>query len=298
MDKRSAALTEACALVGLDPDGAQAIYSRANTVYRLTGPSAVVRLRYAAGSAEWLARLTASVQVTAWLNSMGFPAVSPLDVEQPVTVQGYIATFWHYVPEVRRPWDDIEVLARLIRELHGLPAPPVQLPKTNPLGSVREDMGRCVWLTDTQRSWLGSRCEELARQYGATSFALGCGLLHGDAYTDNLIHTDDRVVLADWDSVSYGPREQDVVPTRMRYRFGEPPSRWEKLCRAYGVAPEGLIGLPVLLQMRELRALSPYIRSQQSAAQAEVSRRIADLMSGTQNRPWTAARSLSPDNSG
>jgi aminoglycoside phosphotransferase (APT) family kinase protein len=150
---------------------------------------------------------------------------------------------------------------------------------------------------NTQRSWLASRCEELARQYGATSFAVGCGLLHGDAYTDNLIHTDDRVVLADWDSVSYGPREQDIVPTRMRYRFGEPPSRWETFCRAYGVAPEGLDGLPVLLQMRELRSLSPYIRSQHSAAQAEVSRRIADLMSGTQNRPWTAARSLSPDNS-
>jgi hypothetical protein len=47
--------------------------------------------------------------------------------------------------------------------------------------------------------------------------------------------------------------------------------------------------------MRELRSLTPYIRSQHSAGQAEAGRRIADLTSGTQNRPWTALN-LSHDN--
>jgi aminoglycoside phosphotransferase (APT) family kinase protein len=291
MDARSAAaqaLGEACAQVGLEARGAEVLYMRSNAVYRLADPSVVVRLRYTARSAERLAQLTASVQVTAWLNSIGFPAVNPLDVRQPIPTREYIATFWHYVPEVKRNSDDIVVLADLVRDLHNLPPSHVPLPATNPLGSLREDISRCTWLTDTQRSWLASRCGELEGEYRETSWTLGYGLLHGDAYTDNLIHTRDGAVLADWDSVSYGPREQDVVPTRLRFRFGEPHSRWERFCQVYGVDPQALSGLPVLLQMRELRTLTPYLRSDHSVSRDEVGRRISDLMSGTQERPWTA----------
>jgi len=282
-----AALAAACTQVGLDAAGARVIYARSNTVFRLAHDPVVARLRYAPGSTEWMARLTASVQVTAWLRTRQFPAVRPLDVSQPVATGGYLVTFWDYVPEVGAPWNDIDSLARLLRQLHDQPRPPVELPVTNPLGSVREDMDRCRWLTQSQRSWLASRCDNLEHQYGRTSWRLGRGLLHGDAYTDNLIHTHDGAVLADWDSVSYGPREQDLVATRMRYRFGDPPSRWDQFCEAYGLDP-ALPGLPVLQQMRELRALAAYLRSPSPAAQAEVSRRITDLTSGTQQRPWTA----------
>jgi aminoglycoside phosphotransferase (APT) family kinase protein len=298
MDPRPSAhraLAEACAKVSLNADGAQVIYARANAVYRLASTPTVVRLRYAPDSVERLGRLTASVQVTAWLKTMRFPAVKPLDIDQPVTAQGYIATFWHYVHELERPADDITVLARLVRQLHALPLVPVQLPPTNPLGSLREDIGHCAWLADAQRSWLVSRCDELERQYGETSWTLGRGLLHGDAYTDNLIHTRNGTVLADWDAVSYGPREQDIVPTQLRCRFGEPPSRWKRFCEAYGVDPNELPGLPVLLHMRELRTLTPYLRSSSPHAQAEVGRRIDDLASGTQSRPWTALNLAAED---
>jgi len=291
MESRSApdaAVAEACARVGLDGQGARVIYSRSNVVYRLGSQPIAVRLRYAPGSAEWLTRLTASVQVTEWLNMRGFPAVRPVDVRQPVTAHGYIVTFWDYMHEAETPWDDIDALAGLLRQLHAQPQPPVHLPDTNPLGSLRADVDRCAWLTGSQRSWLLARCDALERSYGEATWTLGFGLLHGDAYTDNLIHTSDGAVLADWDSVSYGPREQDLVPTKMRCRFGEPASRWDRFCEAYGIDPGELEGLSVLQQMRELRALSPYVRSEHPDAQAEVSRRIDDLMSGNQERPWTA----------
>jgi hypothetical protein len=282
------ALAEACAKVGLNAQGARVIYARANVVYRLAALPAVARLRYAPGSADWLARLTASVQVTAWLSTTGFPTVRPLDVSQPVTAHGYIVTFWHYVPAIEPQRSGIVTLARLLRELHQRPLPPVDLPVTNPLGSLREDLGRCAWMTGSKRDWLVSQCGELERQYGQMSWTLGYGLIHGDAYTDNLINTSDGGVLADWDSVSCGPREQDLVPTRMRYRFGQPAGEWDQFCNAYGIDPAELRGLPVLQRMRELRALAAYIRSGAPAAQAEVDRRIADLMSGEQDRPWTA----------
>jgi hypothetical protein len=208
MDARppaSQALAEACAKAGLDADGAHVIGELANSVYRLPDPPVVVRLRYAPDSPDRLARLTASVQVTAWLNTVGFPSVIPFDVQQPVTAHGYIATFWRYVRPVAGPFDDIAVLAHLLRQLHRLPAPPVQLQEINPLGSLRDDVSRCAWLTQSQRAWLLAQRDTLERQYAEASWTLGHGLVHGDAYTGNLIRTRNGAVLADWDSVGRGP---------------------------------------------------------------------------------------------
>ena len=111
-------------------------------------------------------------------------------------------------------------------------------------------------------------------------------MIHGDAYADNLIHTPDGAVLADWDSVSYGPREQDIVPASIRHRFGRPLSEWHQFCAAYGVDPDDLPGLAVLRQMRELRTLVPYIRSTgKPAAQAEVTAASRTLCRGRKANP-------------
>jgi hypothetical protein len=283
------ALAAACTGVGLDGSGAQVLYDRANTVYKLARHPVVARLRYAPGLSAWLDRLSVSVQVTAWLNRLGFPAVQPLDVEQPVTAHGYIVTFWHYLEATEPSWEDVGSLGRLLRRLHTLPPPPVRLPPASPLGSLREDTAKCAWLTSAQRSWVLRRAAELDHQYADATWTLDYGMIHGDAYSENLIHAKDQVVLSDWDSVSYGPREQDIVPVSIRHRFGRPEAEWAQFCAAYGVDPGDLPGLAVLRQMRELRTLAPYIRSTgQPQAQAQVTHRIADLMSGTQREPWQA----------
>lgn len=293
MDPRVApaeAFADACAAVGLDSAGAEVLYDRANTVYKLARLPVVVRLRYTRGDAVWTQRLGVSVRATAWLREMGFACVWPLDdVQQPVAADGYLATFWHHVPAVRQPWEDVQTLGRLLRELHGLGMPSIELPQASPLSSLREETERCTWLPDTQRSWVLGRYQELSRHYADTTWVLGQGLIHGDAWAENLIHGRDRVVLADWDSVSYGPREQDIVPTLIRHRFGRPAAEWEQFCQAYGVDPGELPGLSVLKEMRELRTLVPYLRSTGlPQVKAEVTRRIGDLMDGTQSEPWHA----------
>jgi aminoglycoside phosphotransferase (APT) family kinase protein len=116
------------------------------------------------------------------------PLSSTLDVPQPVPAHGYLVTFWHYIPSDKPGRRDIEALARLLRQLHALPPPPVRLPDTAPLGPVRADAAACQWLTDSQRGWLTARCDELEGQYAGAESALGCGLVHGDAHAGNLIH--------------------------------------------------------------------------------------------------------------
>lgn len=283
------ALRTACRLVGLESVGATVLYDRSNTVYKLSGQSVVVRLRYAPASAAWMDRLRVSVEITEWLNALGFPAVRPLAMAQPVAAEGYLVTFWHYVEPSGPPREDAEVLGKLVRRLHLVEAPPVELPAAKPLSSLHEDVARCQWLDEARRSWVLDRSEELSRRYETTVWTLGTGLVHGDAWADNLIWTRDGAVLADWDSVSRGPRELDIVPALIRRRFGRPASEWDRFCAAYGVEPGNLPVLDVLQEMRELRTLVPYLRSTgKPAVQAEVRRRIDDLIDGTQREPWTA----------
>jgi hypothetical protein len=283
------ALAAACQITGLESDGASVLYDRSNTVFKLARQPVVVRVRYAPGSDVWLDRLSVSVKVTAWLCALGFPAVRPLDVTQPVVAEGYVVTFWHYIAANEPTSEDVEAMGRLVRRLHSVGTPPVELPPAKPLSSLHEDAARCGWLPDTQRRWVLDRAEALSRQYDATPWTLGYGLIHGDAWADNLIPTREGAVLADWDSVSYGPRELDIVPSLIRRRFGRPAQEWRQFCAAYGVDPYELPQLDLLQEMRELRTLVPYLRSRDSLpARAEVGRRINDLITGTQLEPWRA----------
>jgi hypothetical protein len=96
-------------------------------------------------------------------------------------------------------------------------------------------------------------------------------------------------VLCDWDSVSCGPRELDLVPTSMWRRYGRVRSEWDDFCAAYHVSPHDLPGLPLLQQLRELRALAAYVRNAADPAfKTELTRRISSLQAGTNTAPWRA----------
>jgi Phosphotransferase enzyme family len=70
--------------------------------------------------------------------------------------------------------------------------------------------------------------------YGQLRFQLPAGMIHGDAYRGNLLRDGQRVVLADWDAVSTGPREVDLIPTLQATRFGLPDEQRDAFVAAYG----------------------------------------------------------------
>jgi Phosphotransferase enzyme family len=285
-----AALLAACARAGLDAHGAAVLHIRANAVYHLPRESAVVRIRVVPADPRLLLeRFTVSVLVTHWLRSQGFPATEPLDLDQPVVVPGHVVTFWRYVAVTDGGGRDLSTLAHLLRKLHRLPAPEVSLPAVNLLGSLRADLRFSAELTSTERDWLLARADDLEQQYTHTGWALGTGLLHGDAHAGNLLRSAAGVVLGDWDSVSYGPRELDLVPTSMWRRFGRPRAEWDRFCAAYGVNPGDLPSLPLLQQLRELHGLAAYVRNASDPAfRTELAKRISTLQAGDQVTPWRA----------
>ncbi|GAA1772561.1 aminoglycoside phosphotransferase family protein [Nonomuraea bangladeshensis] len=280
-------LAEACALLELDAHGAQLLHLRANAVYHLPRSNFVLRLRHAPGNAAVLERARAAVQITTWLADEGFPTIRPLAVDQPATVNGWIATVWHYVTNKRQALPHPQDLAQLLRRLHHLD-PPVTVPASQPLGTLRADLTSSpagAALTVEQRTWLLDRCARIETARAELDPPLGYGLLHGDAHTGNLFFDGTRWLLGDWDSVAYGPRLQDFIPMMMGHRrFGRPYALWTSFCHAYGIDPE-LEHHPaarLLRSAREIRSLAAYIRSaDQPDIRAELQRRLGSLMDGT-----------------
>ena len=273
------------------------MHIRANAVYHLPRERVVARIRFTPASYEAvLERFAAAVRVTRWLRSQGFPSVEPLDIDQPVIVPSHVATFWRYAAVTARTGRDATSLGHLLRQLHSLPPPPFPLPEANLLGSLRADLSSGDAVPARERNWLLARADELERQYRESFSALGTGLVHGDAHAGNLLHTPGRVLLGDWDSVSYGPRELDLTPTSMWFRFGRPQAEWRSFCAAYDVDPAHLPSLPILQRLRELHALAAYIRNagrrhrtrrSSQGHQAEASRRPAATTAPAPRRAQT-----------
>src|SRR5205807_9532706 len=109
--------------------------------------------------------------------------------------------------------------------------------------------------------FLGDRCEELLSAYAELRFELPRGLVHGDAHRGNLLWAGGGTVLCDWDSVSIGPREWDLVPTHHGARFGLSAEDRAAFTAAYGYDLVGWPGFAVLRDLRDLFTLGAYMRN-------------------------------------
>jgi len=282
----ASALQDAVARCGLDARGARLIRLFATAVYHLPAAEAVARIAPVT-SPDTVTRLATSVQVTRWLAGIGFPTVEPLPVDQPVTSHGCAVTFWRYLPQ-DGPEPVSADLGRLLRRLHRLDPPPVPLPAYRPLVSIRQAIESSGAIDEDERMWLKGHCEQLLDAYGQLRFPLPPGMIHGDAYRGNLLRDGRRVVLGDWDAVSTGPREIDLIPTLQAPRFGLPKGQRDAFIAAYGYDIRCWDGYPILRDIRELSTTSALLRDghANTAAQRELQIRLRSLRTGD-DRPWT-----------
>ncbi len=281
------ALRDAAVRCGLDPRGARLIRLFSTAVYHLPAADAVARIAPVT-SPDSEARLATSVRVTRWLTEIGFPAVEPLPVDQPVTGHGCAVTFWRYMPQ-DGPEPGPADLGRLLRQLHQLEPAPVPLRAYQPLGSVRRAIESSRAISEEERAWLKDRCDRLLDAYGRLSFPLPPGMIHGDAWRGNLLRDAHRVVLADWDAVSNGPREVDLVPTLQAPRFGLPEDQRDAFVASYGRDIQSWDGYPVLRDIRALSTTSALLRDGHidAAAQRELRIRLRSIRTGD-DQHWTS----------
>ncbi|MBF6171076.1 phosphotransferase enzyme family protein [Nocardia blacklockiae] len=286
----------ACEHFGLDHGDARLIRAHANAVYLLPGESAVVRV----GRVEQNgARARASLEITRWLAAHGVPVTEPLRNES-VDVDGAVVTVWRYYPQGDRGEPPMRALGAILARLHGLPAPPFSLPQYPPLAgflATLDDPEYRQALDPGDLAWLADRAHDLLDRYRTLDSRLGVGLIHGDPYAGNTLWDgDSRVVLGDWDDVSIGPREQDLVVACHDVRFGASEQDLEEFFAAYGRVSLSEFrtwdSVKILFAMRDLHTLFGYIRRAAGgdvAAARELAHRLRTLRDPTAEPAlWTS----------
>jgi aminoglycoside phosphotransferase (APT) family kinase protein len=287
-----AVLVDVCRQIGVPATGARLLHLHSNAVFALPAVGLVVRI---AGNQAALARVTASLKVTAWLAEQGFACTVPAPVPgQPFSIAGKVASIWHYVQQATGLPASASDLARLLRDLHSRPLPPSPPgPFTDPLDGVTTALQSAPpdALPHQQRDWLASQIEKLRSAWAALRFPRPPALIHGDAHPGNLIRAKDgTILLGDWDHVAVGPPEWDLAQIYYTsQRLGYPPSGdVDGFGSAYGWDPRDWPGLATLVAIREVSGLSTYIRNApaQPFARRELTMRVSTLQAGDHSARW------------
>ncbi|KAA5836020.1 aminoglycoside phosphotransferase family protein [Saccharopolyspora hirsuta] len=280
------ALVAACEQVGLDPAGAELIRIGSNAVYRLKTP-VIVRITRDGESIE---NARKQVAVARWLEAQDYPATRALNVDQPVEVDCHVATFWESVSE-REEYSPIEGVAELIRRLHELPEPSLDLPMKEPFSELDSRVLNLAEIDQGDAEFLRHRIADLRAQYETLEFPLRPGVIHGDANVGNVIvDREGRPVLIDLDSFCIGPREWDLVQTALFYeRFGwHTEDEYRTFVKVYGFDVMEWPGYRVLADYREI-SMTLWLcgkAGEDARAAAEVRKRVEAIRTGGTRRDW------------
>jgi hypothetical protein len=144
-------LERACPIAGQQADGARLLRIGSNTVYRLTAP-VIVRISRPGANIEHARR---TVAVARWLESVNYPAVRVLDVDQPVVLDGHAITFWQAVSDDGDQYATVGEVAKVLVKLHELVAPDdLHLPTLERFEDAAKRIQTNDWLTPGDRDFL------------------------------------------------------------------------------------------------------------------------------------------------
>jgi thiamine kinase-like enzyme len=281
-------LERACAAAGLDAGGARLLRVGSNSVYRLKAP-VIARISRLGADAGHVRR---TVAVARWLESVGYPSVRLVDVEQPVVIDGRVVTFWEAVSDDGGQYASVAEVAEVLRGLHQLTAPAdLHLPELVPFANAPKRIESNTWLNPEDRAFLTTMLAQMRAAYAGLEFALPPGVIHGDASIGNVLRdTDGDPVVIDLDGFAIGPREWDLALTAIYYdSFGwHTRQEYQDFVRVYGYDIMTWPGYPVMRAVREFLMITWVIQKapESEQAAAEAAKRIAALRTGASRKDW------------
>jgi aminoglycoside phosphotransferase (APT) family kinase protein len=281
-------LAEACDRAGLNADSARLLRVGSNAVFRLTSP-VIVRISRRSEDITYVRR---TVSVAKWLESVNYPAVRVIAVDQPIIVDRHAVTFWEAVSAEGDEWASVANVAELLRELHKLDAPDsLNLPAAAPFDKAETRISANTWLADENRAFLASKLAELQHRYSRLEWVLPTGVIHGDASVGNaLIDWDGNPVFIDLDGFAIGHREWDLILTAIYYdSFGwHTKEEYDTFTRIYGYDIMKWPGYPTLKELNEFLMITWIIQKAGESPDiaAEASKRIDALRTGASRKDW------------
>ncbi|MER0241044.1 aminoglycoside phosphotransferase family protein [Streptomyces sp. HSW2009] len=283
------ALAQACRTAGFPgAEMAEPLRLAENETWRLPDHQVVVRI-VAPGQALAAGR---EVRVARWLAANDVPTLHPLDIPQPVDIDGgRAATFWQQLPDHRH--GTITDVATALRALHSLPAPEF-LPPLDPFVRVADRLAAATTLNEDDRRWLSGLSADLAAAWRERPPGAPDAPVHGDAWPGNIVRTTTgHVLMIDLERFSVGPPEWDLVSTAVRFTTtgAVTASQYATFCTAYGGQAADVTqwsGYATLAGIRELRMIT---YAAQHAARhpkwADQAQHRIDCLRGRRGpRPW------------
>jgi Ser/Thr protein kinase RdoA (MazF antagonist) len=283
-----AILRQACEVAGLSSDGARLLRLGSNAVYRLTAP-VVARIARPEADTSAARRMVAVAQ---WLESVAYPAVRALPLDQPVMVDNHAVTFWEAVSDEGDEYATIDQVAEVIARLHKMTAPEdLGLPALQPFRNAGQRIAESRWLTEDDRAWMTSELVRLQAEYARLDFALPKGIIHGDANIGNVLRDENgKPVVIDLDDFATGPREWDLIQTAIYYdRFGwHTREEYETFTRVYGYDLLQWPGYPVLAAVREFIMVTWMVlkAAESDRTSTEARKRIHALRTEGSRKDW------------
>ena len=281
-------LERACAVAGIDADGARLLRVGSNTVYRLK-PPIIARVSRPGADAEQIRR---TVAVARWLESVSYPAVRAIQADQPVLIDGHVVTFWQAVSDDGGQYASVPEVAEVLLRLHTLTAPAdLHLPELAPFANAPKRIEANTWLNPDDRAFLITTLARMRAAYDGLEFALPPGIIHGDASIGNVLRdTNGNPVVIDLDAFAIGPREWDLALTAIYYdNFGwHTREEYQDFVRVYGYDIMAWPGYPVMRAVREFLMVTWVIQKapESERAAAEAAKRITALRTGASRKDW------------
>ena len=166
-------LEEACAADGLSADDATLMRIGSNAVYHLAAP-VVVRISRQGADLDEARR---AVAVARWLESVHYPAVRAIDVDQPIGINGHVVTFWKSASKDGQDYATVAQVAEVLARLHKLTTPAdLHLPTLEPFEHAAARILTNEWLTDRDRDFLTSSLPGCKTSMPDLSSSFGQGL--------------------------------------------------------------------------------------------------------------------------
>lgn len=224
-----------------------------NAVFALPTAGVVIRITRSHGLHH---RVHKVVDLAHWFADTDAPTIRLTAHPQPISVNGLLATVWHYLPP-RPPQPTVTDLGPVLRRFHRLDPPPAQLPLWDPVGDARTRLADSEALPEADRAFLHHWCDRLEPQITALTHQSTPRLIHGDAHAGNLLRRDDHhVVLCDFDATCRGPWQVDLAAVAVgEARFGRSGAH-TALATAYGYDVTTDPTWPLLREARELKMIA------------------------------------------
>ncbi len=191
--------------------------------YRIPKYNWVVRLARGS-SVETFNQCKKELKVAKFLNDKGFDTVSPIisDIEQPIKLNNTTATIWNFLDHHPLSPPIETRLGGLLRNFHQLMLSYKEV--LQGFLPIEQSESRLEVMINSNRKdyndidFLLRQCDALKNKFKSFRSKFGIQPIHGDFHNGNILQVSERYYLHDYQDVSLGPKEWDLIGPLIAYK--------------------------------------------------------------------------------